>query len=171
MTRTLHFEKEDTLYLLLNIIGHDVIHDYGSGSSEKRWQKNQILIKQFYNDYLTFSNPLKGGNGEKRGRDDTMIQMETEEESSAPLSIGRIGESSNIFGFVKEEPPRIKVKANIKPSGPGQKVGTSDDKNINNYVNYVNALKDNKTIINDTIIFTFFNHFLYYVVKLKKDYY
>ena len=84
MARTLHFNNENTLYLLLNIIGHDVIHDYAV--SPERWKKNQILIKQFYSDYFTFSNPLKGGNGEKRGRYDTMTQMETEEENNAPLS-------------------------------------------------------------------------------------
>jgi hypothetical protein len=163
MARTLHFNNENTLYLVLNIIGHDVIHDYAV--SPERWKKNQILIKQFYSDYLTFSNPLKGGNGEKRGHD-TLTQMETEEESSEPLSIGRIGESPNIFGFVKE-PPRIKVKVNRSFSGPGQKIGTSDDKNINNYVNYVNALKENKKIMNDTIIFTFFDNFLHYFVPFR----
>ena len=64
MIRKLHFSNEHTLYLILNIIAHDVIHDYGpSGGSEQRWKNNQVLVKQFTSDYYSFTNPLLGGNG------------------------------------------------------------------------------------------------------------
>ena len=56
--RLLRFDQADTLYLLLNIICHDVIHDYGpTGGSEKRWEKNLSFVQQFTNSYLSFSNP------------------------------------------------------------------------------------------------------------------
>ena len=86
----LHFSNENTLYLLLNIIGHDVIHDYAV--SPERWNKNQILIKQFYDDYVTFSNPLNvsvGGGG-------TPTQTQTQTQT-------RVIEQSSVFDRIPKE--------------------------------------------------------------------
>ena len=85
MKRKLHFSTEQTLYLILNIIAHDVIHDYGpAGGSEKRWQDNQIYVKEFSNDYYTFRNPLTGGeehSGKKLRTDEYGSSLTTIESS------------------------------------------------------------------------------------------
>ena len=48
-TRELNFNRENALYLILNIIGHDVIHDYSSPN--ERWKQNIDYIKAFYSEY------------------------------------------------------------------------------------------------------------------------
>jgi hypothetical protein len=99
--RLLRFDPADTLYLLLNIICHDVIHDYGpAGGSEQRWEKNLSFVQQFTNNYLSFSNP-----------------------SSTDYQTGG--------GYIEE-----------------------------NFDEYINTLNEMITYINNTIIFTFFNHYL-----------
>jgi hypothetical protein len=99
--RLLRFDQADTLYLLLNIICHDVIHDYGpTGGSEKRWEKNLSFVQQFTNSYLSFSNP-----------------------SSTNDQTGG--------GYIEEY-----------------------------FDEYINTLNEMITYINNTIIFTFFNHYL-----------
>ena len=55
-TRTINFDDAGALYLALNIKGHDVIHDYGKGSTAERWLKNSALVRQFINSG-TFSLP------------------------------------------------------------------------------------------------------------------
>lgn len=54
--RSINLDDKNTLFYLLNIF-HDVIHDYGPGSTGERWFKNQNLIKSFYSDTLTMSIP------------------------------------------------------------------------------------------------------------------
>jgi len=63
--RLLTFSEEKCKYLVLNIIAHDVIHDYGNADSD-RWQSVQKILKDFYQPGLT--------GGVKRGRS----EMETE---------------------------------------------------------------------------------------------
>jgi hypothetical protein len=60
--REMIFSDENIKYLLLNIITHDVIHDYGN--VEKRWSANQQIVKQFWADNYTFSLPTTGGSNE-----------------------------------------------------------------------------------------------------------
>lgn len=99
--RLLRFDQNNTLYLLLNIICHDVIHDYGpAGGSEQRWEKNLRFVQQFTNNYLSFSNP-----------------------SSTDYQTGG--------GYIEE-----------------------------NFDEYINTLNEMITYINNTIIFTSFNHYL-----------
>ena len=47
--RVLNFNESQTRYLLLNIIGHDVIHDYGNADG-KRWTDVQQILKEVYGD-------------------------------------------------------------------------------------------------------------------------
>lgn len=52
-TNLLEFEEQDTNFLFLNIIGHDVIHDYGEPNSE-RWKKNKDLILENHGGAAAF---------------------------------------------------------------------------------------------------------------------
>lgn len=51
-------------FIMLNILGHDVIHDFGGNSTPDRWAKNMDILSQFTGSY-TFSSAkfqrLKGG--------------------------------------------------------------------------------------------------------------
>jgi hypothetical protein len=173
MDRKLHFSTEQTLYLLLNIIAHDVIHDYGpAGGTEQRWQNNQILVKQFTNDYYSFTNPLVGGQeplNKKIRTDSGTVTTTTDSEIDNSKEIVTLP-GTQIHTFAE----RRKVKArpaNIFP-GSFQKLGeqpkldyargiTSPDEALTvKYDIYINTLNEMKNDINNTIIFTFFNHFL-----------
>lgn len=54
--REINLENKNSFFYLLNIF-HDIIHDYGPGSSEDRWFKNQNLIKAFYSETFTMQSP------------------------------------------------------------------------------------------------------------------
>lgn len=176
MDRKLHFSTEETLYLILNIIAHDVIHDYGpAGGTEQRWQNNQIIVKQFTNDYYSFTNPLVGGQEplNKRMRsDNSSTTTTTDSQTDTSNEIITIpGTQIRTFG----ERRKVKARpANIFP-GSFQKLGeqpkldyargiTNDEELLSfKYDNYINTLKEMKNDINNTIIFTFFNHFLIFL--------
>lgn len=180
MSKKIHFSDDNTYYLLLNIISHDVIHDYGpSGCSKQRWEKNKSLVKQFYSDYYTFSNPLKGGGSDepimKRSKGNfgtySSVTTTSSDRDNSQMDIQPLYPYSNVHGFVPEKRRILKLKqrnlAGIPGSplstifpGIGRSVGTSIDSNTHNYFNYLNAIKEMKEMINTTVIYTFFNHFL-----------
>lgn len=56
-SHNLHFDNNKALGLLLNILGHDPIHDYLN--NEDRWEMNLNLINRFTDYSLTFSLPFE----------------------------------------------------------------------------------------------------------------
>lgn len=183
MARNLHFTNENTLYLILNIIAHDVIHDYGSaGCSNKRWQKNVSFVKQFYEDYSTFSNPLKGGDpiGKMRRLDVSENSVATSSEDTAEsLLVSPVYPGKNIYGFMPRKILKLKPRTAMDvdardvagvpgtsstPILPGPEITLSrnTDDMTYKFIEYEHTIKDMKNIVNTTVIFTFFIHFLYY---------
>jgi len=149
--RDLGFTTEDTLYFLLNIIGHDPIHDYGpAGGTEQRWSKNQIIVKQFTSDYYTFVNPLRGG--VKRTIDGSSTTTYTTQPYTY-LSTSPIKPPSPYPGI-----PRTLGQQPVLDYARG--IYSPDDRLEVDYFNYINTIKDMKNIVNSTIIYTFLNHFL-----------
>jgi hypothetical protein len=73
--RLLTFSEEKCKYLVLNIIAHDVIHDYGNADSD-RWQSVQKILKDFYQPGIT--------GGVKRGRDEYETETVTVANPQAP---------------------------------------------------------------------------------------
>jgi len=78
----INLNKKNALFYLLNVF-HDVIHDYGPGSAEDRWLKNQYIVKSFYEGTLTMSVPS------------SKIEQEQEEEEEEEESISK---KPRIFG-------------------------------------------------------------------------
>jgi hypothetical protein len=190
MERKLHFSTEQTLYLILNIIAHDVIHDYGpAGGTEKRWQNNQIIVKQFTNDYYTFTNPLVGGQEQisKKSKIDsgstTNTTTNSDLESDTTMQITNIpGTKIYTFGDdsisqrrkLKARRPDITSSSQSFPGIPqkieqqprldyARGITNQEDLLTFNYENYTNTVNEMKNDINNTIIFTFFNHFLLFL--------
>jgi hypothetical protein len=56
--RVLNLQNEKCKYLILNIIAHDVIHDYGNADSD-RWPPVQKVLQDFYDTTTTGGNPTK----------------------------------------------------------------------------------------------------------------
>jgi hypothetical protein len=56
--RFMHFNKANIKCLLINILGHDIIHDYGP-SMVDRWESNATIVTQFSADRFT----MMGGRG------------------------------------------------------------------------------------------------------------
>jgi hypothetical protein len=50
--RFMHFNKANIKCLLINILGHDIIHDYGP-SMVDRWESNKTIVTQFSADRYT----------------------------------------------------------------------------------------------------------------------
>jgi hypothetical protein len=64
MSNELIYNDSGIKFIMLNILGHDVIHDFGGNSTPERWAKNLDIVSQFTGSY-TFSSAkiqrLKGG--------------------------------------------------------------------------------------------------------------
>lgn len=45
--RKMHFTDDITLFFMLSMMGHDIIHDYGTGSDSSRWKNNLRSVQQF----------------------------------------------------------------------------------------------------------------------------
>jgi len=181
LTKKLHYPLYDTLYLILNIIAHDVIHDYGSaGGSEKRWEDNQAIVKQFTNDYYTFSNPTSGGGGEKRSNSDSSTTSSIDSnEDYQPMQIEPLYPGSNIHEFIPRRTVKAKSFDSLFNKLDQSSVNNPNSINVNtarlkfyspqepedkltiDYDNYMNELKEMRNDIAIDVIYTFFNHYLY----------
>jgi hypothetical protein len=69
--KIINFNKDDLKFLLLNILGHDVIHDFYGNLGKERWNKVNSLASKFKSSYT-----MSGGTETetitlKRRRDDT----------------------------------------------------------------------------------------------------
>jgi hypothetical protein len=171
-SRNLHFTKDKATYLLLNIIAHDVIHDYGpAGGTEKRWSDNQQIVKQFTQDYYSFSDPTVGGG--KRSRTEAGFTTDEDADNNtnadtSPYSVFHRGIQVNPKTKLSRPNPYLSNDArgisSVTPLFPGQAqtIGYSNEEKFTiNYENYINTLNQMDTDINNSIIFTFFNHFLF----------
>ena len=49
--KIIHFNKDDIKFLLLNILGHDVIHDFYGNLGKERWDKVKSLANQFKSSF------------------------------------------------------------------------------------------------------------------------
>jgi hypothetical protein len=170
-SRNLHFTKDKATYLLLNIIAHDVIHDYGpAGGTEKRWSDNQQIVKQFTQDYYSFSDPTVGGG--KRSRTEADFTTEDADNNTnadaSPYTVFQRGIQVNPKTKLSRPNPYLSNDArgisSVSPLFPGQSqtIGYSKEEKFTiNYENYINTLNQMDTDINNSIIFTFFTHFLF----------
>ena len=176
-SRNLHFTKDKATYLLLNIIAHDVIHDYGpAGGTEKRWSDNQQIVKQFTQDYYSFSNPTVGGQKRLRtesGYTTTITNDEDNNNFTKPFTSPYTSPYTVFNTGIKVNPNPSRPKPYISnaargistsPSFPGQSqtIGYSNEEKFSiNYENYKNTLNQMDKDINNSIIFAFFTHFLF----------
>ena len=116
IVRNINLDDKNTLFYLLNIF-HDVIHDYGPGSSAERWLKNQNVIRQFYSDSLTMSVPMEA--------------IEETQPSSPSSSQEYDGGSRTITTTETRNAYKTQEK-NVKPKFPGigRKLGTGQEPRI-----------------------------------------
>lgn len=167
----LRFSKENTLYLLLNIIGHDIIHDYGDPNSE-RWKKVKDYVQTFYSNY-TFGLPKLGG-AEKRKAEsssgsETMIDSESVSEEPS-LKTRKI--SDNVYGFSSNSTSNSTSNLSSEPSFPGvgQKIGQGSSEIIHYPLNdeYVQMQSDLKYFMDDIkseIIMSYFGYYIIFILK------
>jgi hypothetical protein len=153
--KTMHFADDKALYLILNIIGHDVIHDYGpGGASEERWKKNQETVAKF-SDNFTFSG-VSGGEKSKR--------LPKSTKKAHPFS-----KKLNLIVTPKPYSKRKNLKAysklkNLKPYSYDKDLNIKDD-----YLEYLHAVTELKTILANNIIFTFFCNVIIFTSTINPD--
>jgi len=151
MSRELAFPIQKSIYLILNIIAHDIIHDYGSVANPSRWIKSKNMIKQFLPTNLTFSNPssvLSGGEKRFKNEYGTVTETETIQEDT--------NKNPNEITLQLRQPgTRRIVRGNL--NSINQPVPSIEDpvileEEINEFV----------TDLKTTMIFTFFSHYMFY---------
>ncbi len=142
----LHYNNDDMLYLLLNLISHDVIHDYGPSSTD-RWETVQAIIKTFTKEYHMCPFPICSGGGKRHLESMTQTMTET---LPSPT--------------IRPTPSRHLEPTSLRQLGPY--IPELKPKSGFNYDLYISMLDKIKNQINNTIIFTFFNH---YFIGLKQN--
>lgn len=109
MVRELKFEDQKATYLLLNIMAHDVIHDYGPGSSDVRWENNLEQVKRLINSNYTFGGDpiaiLQHGKpiATKRLRDRSLINFNKNKNKKIKIEIEPPNDYINSIHELKED--------------------------------------------------------------------
>lgn len=84
MSNILKYDTTTIKFLMLNILGHDVIHDFGGESTPDRWSRNSDIIQQFTNTF-TISSKIKSRPIKKGGQSEIeQIQSSSLSQSSSP---------------------------------------------------------------------------------------
>jgi len=142
-------------YLILNIIAHDVIHDYGNADSD-RWKSVQAILKDFYGPVT------QGGTSQinKRQRQGSRTQtMEIDRENTDDTQDNR--------WFAIPGDPSWRQKKSDKRTDGTHILGTPMDK-LDEY----NIFPDLQTFINDIeneISISFFHVYLTSLINKQKQ--
>lgn len=185
-SRKIHLSDEQSLYFLLNIMGHDVIHDFGPKAPENRWKNNAIYIKQITSGF-TMVNPNRrkkiGGIGEKRAYSDSTGYSMTETIDPTAIieprrKILRLKPPSSMLASEPFTPAPTPAPF-IAPIGNFQ-IGTTTTRPIqrsnyldqelianNNYNNFLNYVNEYDEYLGTTIMYSFFANFLKYFIENK----
>jgi hypothetical protein len=59
MSNIIKYDTSTIKFLMLNILGHDVIHDFGGDATPDRWARNSDIIRQFTNTFTMSSKSKK----------------------------------------------------------------------------------------------------------------
>jgi len=84
MSNILKYDTSTIKFLMLNILGHDVIHDFGGESTPDRWSRNSDIIQQFTNTF-TITSKIKSRPIKKGGQSE-IEQIQSSSSSQAPSS-------------------------------------------------------------------------------------
>lgn len=107
MSNILKYDTSTIKFLMLNILGHDVIHDFGSDAGSDRWTRISDVIQKFI---ATFTINSKNKNKNKKvtgGTSQTEIQTQTPSTSSSGnvyqmrLKMGPLSEEEIYDDFYK----------------------------------------------------------------------
>jgi hypothetical protein len=82
MSNILKYDTSTIKFLMLNILGHDVIHDFGGESTPDRWSRNSDIIQQFTNTF-TITSKIKSRPIKKGGQSE-IEQIQSSSSSEAP---------------------------------------------------------------------------------------
>lgn len=106
-TRLMQYNKDDTRFLLINILSHDVIHDFFGNLGVKRWKGAESVIKQFSASY-TLSGGMNNQLNTNSGSSTTTTTISPSESNISYLRLkrGREGESD-------KSAKRTKIEENI----------------------------------------------------------
>jgi len=119
--KKINFNKDDIKFLLLNILGHDVIHDFYGNLGKERWDKVKSLANQFKSSFTmtaggsetetitsstnTSDNQkilnLRLVTGQKRTREDS--ELDSVSNQDQPSKVQKIGEITPLYNLVNDE--------------------------------------------------------------------
>lgn len=97
-TRLMQYNKDDTRFLLINILSHDVIHDFFGNLGVKRWKGAESVIKQFSASYT-----LSGGEASSSSFSQSPLSILSSSSPLTQLSRKRSRDESDIDYLSSEE--------------------------------------------------------------------
>lgn len=158
--RLLNFDKNNATYLLLNIMAHDVIHDFGPSSDADRWAKSKSFVQQFSN-IATFSMPSHGGAHSDRDsyNNDTLHR-------DGDRGRSRYGDRGR-----SRDRDRDRDRSRSRDRIP-QKMSSFQKTHLINTNNSINnfklSIKKLVSQINTNILFTFFTKYMKYIYNVQQ---
>ena len=116
--KIINFNTDNIKFLLLNILGHDVIHDFYGSLGKERWNKVTSLASKFRSSFTMSAGGTETKTLTKRSRDDT--DSESEYKSKRVF----VNNGSNI-NYLSESPIKInKTNFSFDNVAQGKKLGT-----------------------------------------------
>ena len=85
MSNILKYDTSTIKFLMLNILGHDVIHDFGGESTPDRWSRNSDIIQQFTNTF-TITSKIKLKPRKQTGGQTELEQIQSNSSSQTQSS-------------------------------------------------------------------------------------
>jgi len=132
-THEMVYSSDDACGLLMNIMGHDVIHDYGVHMGDSRWKKVDEIIDTF----ILKNMPLQTGGGE--GDDDKEEPDSFEEDTENELKDTQESQKSRDEVVLPITPERV-------PPGRGLDVSPTTDSEISPPRKKTNNPPENKAL-------------------------
>ena len=153
--KEIDFNYEQIIYLLLNIIGHDVIHDFYGNLGKPRWEKIRALVKQLNKSYTLTPT---GGNGKKRGSE--VITSDDTDYSES---------KSSGFSVIEPQSKKLRPTIGYHFPGTGQKLSSDDEKmdvvnESDDNIDYDNIDYEILRFIDDISITILFNYFYFNIL-------
>jgi hypothetical protein len=154
--RFMHFNKANIKCLLINILGHDIIHDYGPSMID-RWKSNKTIVTQFSADRFTMVGGLGMLGGMfQRQRQRTDSDSDYEDDRAQKYQKQPLQTRQQLLELLQQQQQRQRQQDNLMKSAS----------------QIYSQVHINEGIITDQIgnamLFSFFGKVMYYLYLKQK---
>ena len=155
IVRNIDFSEENIIYLLLNIIGHDVIHDFYGNLGKVRWNAVKTVVAKFKSDSMTF-----GGRKRTFSEYDSVDGVSSESGTQLPTEQYVVPRNLAKGNVVEDIPPSVKKQKLTLTTG------TTESSAINEFINTNYEFNRFTQDIANSILYNYFYYNLSFNSKL-----